>query len=102
MGARIEGDGTTRRITGGNFHVQGKVDAENFGTMMRIFSGICSIFDGNTIITGNESLRERLMELLLEALESTGTRCTSDNGLPSVTVRGPNRGGRVSIGDVSL
>ena len=84
--------GTSRRS-----RVAGFVDAENSGTTMRIFAGICSMFDGESTITGDDSLRKRPMGPLLSALEQTGTVCESDNGLPPVTVRGPNRGGRVSI-----
>ena len=99
---RAMGAGTSERdgvwtIEGGDLHTPGHVDAENSGTTMRIFAGICSMFDGESTITGDESLRKRPMGPLLEALESTGAVCTSNCGLPPVTVRGPNHGGRVSI-----
>ena len=99
---RAMGAGTSEKdgiwtIEGGDLHTPGHVDAENSGTTMRIFAGICSMFDGESTITGDESLRKRPMGPLLAALESTGAVCTSDGGLPPVTVRGPNRGGRVSI-----
>ena len=99
---RAMGAGTSEKdgiwtIEGGDLHTPGHVDAENSGTTMRIFAGICSMFDGESTITGDESLRKRPMGPLLATLESTGAVCTSDGGLPPVTVRGPNRGGRVSI-----
>ena len=97
MGAKVTEEGGAEVITGGDLHAPGHVDAENSGTTMRIFSGICSMFDGETTITGDESLRKRPMGPLLEALEANGTTCSSQNGLPPVTIRGPNRGGRVSI-----
>lgn len=97
MGALIEEDGDDLVITGGGLHTPRYVDAENSGTTMRIFAGISSMFDGETTITGDESLRKRPMGPLLEALESTGAVCTSNSGLPPVTVTGPNRGGNVSI-----
>ena len=87
MGAAVVEDGDAEVITGGDLHTPGHVDAENSGTTMRIFSGICSMFDGETTITGDESLRKRPMGPLLEALEANGTTCSSQNGLP----------GRVSI-----
>lgn len=103
MGARAEVDGSTVRITGGDLHApEGIVDADNSGTTMRIFAGLCSMFDREVTITGDESLRKRPMGRLLDALEQTGTVCRSDNGLPPVTVKGPNRGGDVHIdGSVS-
>ncbi len=97
MGADVEVGDDAIIIGGGKLHAPGLVDAENSGTTMRIFSGICSMFDKDVTITGDESLRKRPMGPLLEALEENGTVCSSQNGLPPVTVRGPNRGGRVSI-----
>ena len=97
MGADVAEEDGLKVITGGDLHAPGHVDAENSGTTMRIFAGICSMFDGETTITGDESLRKRPMGPLLEALGANGTVCSSRNGLPPVTVRGPNRGGKVSI-----
>ena len=102
MGATTDMENGIWTIGGGNLHTPGFVDAENSGTTMRIFAGICSMFDGESTITGDESLRKRPMGPLLTALESVGATCTSNDGLPPVTVKGPNRGGRVSIdGSVS-
>ena len=97
MGAGIADDGDDKVISGGDLHAPGFVDAENSGTTMRIFAGICSMFDGESTITGDDSLRKRPMGPLLAALEQTGTVCTSNGGLPPVVIKGPNRGGRVSI-----
>lgn len=102
MGAEVDEDGLAMVINGGRLQTPGHVDAENSGTTMRIFAGICSMFDGETVIDGDESLRKRPMGPLLEALEVNGAVCSSNNGLPPVTVRGPNHGGKVSIdGSVS-
>lgn len=97
MGAEVDA-GDRIVIDGGNLHAPGSVvDAENSGTTMRIFTGICSMFDRDVVITGDESLRKRPMGPLLDALSINGTRCSSNGGLPPVTVRGPNPGGRVRI-----
>ncbi len=102
MGAKVDIADDAVVITGGDLHAPGTVDAENSGTTMRIFAGICSMFDREVTITGDESLRKRPMGPLLRALEANGTVCSSNDGLPPVTVRGPNTGGRVSIdGSVS-
>lgn len=97
MGAEITEDGDGFRISGGRLHAPEMVDADNSGTTMRIFAGLSSMFDSPVTITGDASLRKRPMGPLLDALSQTGTSCTSDNGLPPVTVCGPNRGGDVSI-----
>lgn len=86
------------RITGGNLHApDGPVDAGNSGTTMRIMTGVSSIFDREVVITGDASLRRRPMGPLLDALRQMGVRTSSDNGMPPVSVTGPNRGGRVDI-----
>lgn len=103
MGAHAEVDGSTVRIDGGDLHApKDIVDADNSGTTMRIFAGLCSMFDSEVTITGDESLRKRPMGKLLDALEQTGTVCRSNDGLPPVTIKGPNHGGDVHIdGSVS-
>ncbi len=103
MGARVSVDGGTVSVDGGGLSAPGEpVDCLNSGTTMRIMAGLCSMFDEPVTITGDESLRRRPMGPLLEALESCGVECSSENGLPPVTVRGPCRGGRITIrGDVS-
>lgn len=103
MGATVSVNGQTAVVDGGKLSApQMPIDALNSGTTMRILTGICSVFDRPVTITGDESLRKRPMGPLLKALESCGVSCASDNGLPPVTVQGPNRGGPVSIdGSVS-
>lgn len=103
MGARVSLDGGTAVVDGGDLSApKGPVDALNSGTTMRILTGLCSMFDSPVTITGDDSLRKRPMGPLLEALSGCGVECSSDGGLPPVTVKGPNRGGDVSIrGDVS-
>jgi 3-phosphoshikimate 1-carboxyvinyltransferase len=64
---------------------------------MRIFSGLASMFDEEINITGDDSLKKRPMGPLLDALTQTGTVCTSAGGRPPVSIRGPNRGGKIHI-----
>ena len=98
MGASVSLEGQDATVDGGDLRAPAApIDAMNSGTTMRILTGICSSFDRPVTITGDESLRKRPMGPLLAALESTGAVCTSNGGLPPVTVKGPNRGGKVSI-----
>ncbi len=98
MGAVVSMDGDTATIDGGDLSAPAvPVDAKNSGTTMRLLSGICSMFDKPVTITGDESLKKRPMGPLLDALTSCGARCSSNDGLPPVTIQGPNRGGAVSI-----
>ncbi len=103
IGASAVDDDGRVKVEGGSLHAPTEtVDVANSGTTMRIFSGIASIFDSPVTITGDESIRKRPMGPLLDALGSLGVSCASKNGLPPVTIKGPNRGGNVRIeGNIS-
>lgn len=73
------------------------IDAANSGTTIRIAACIASLFSHEITLTGDESLQKRPMRPLLDALESIGARCSSENGMPPVKVTGKIRGGDVSI-----
>lgn len=90
-------------ISGGKLHAPKiTVDADNSGTTMRIFTGLCSMFDEPVTITGDESLLKRPMGPLLKTLEQSGIECVSTGGFPPITVKGPNKGGVMKInGSVS-
>lgn len=96
-GAEILPDGRVS-IKGGSLHAPTVVvDADNSGTTMRIFTGLCSMFDRPITITGDESLLKRPMGPLLDTLEQSGVECESDKGLPPITVKGPSDGGVMRI-----
>lgn len=78
------------------------IDAANSGTTIRIASAIAGLIDGKSLLTGDDSLRKRPMQPLLNALESIGATCTSTNGNPPLSIMGKIRGGEVTIpGNIS-
>jgi len=78
------------------------IDVRNSGTTLRIMTSIGGLCHGKVILTGDESIRRRPMQPLLDALEQLGVRTTSVDGKPPVTVQGPLRGGDCRIrGDIS-
>ncbi|MDA7940690.1 MAG: 3-phosphoshikimate 1-carboxyvinyltransferase [Nitrosopumilus sp.] len=97
MGASIDegGDIVIRDPIGGG---DAEIDAGNSGTTMRMAAGIAALRPARTTIRGDDSLQRRPMGALLSALEQAGASCTSEGGLPPVSVTGPMRGGAVSIG----
>ncbi len=80
------------------------IDCRNSGTTMRLVTACGSLADGLTVLTGDESLRNRPQGPLLQALRTLGGRAesTRSNGQAPLVVGGPISGGDVSIrGDVS-
>lgn len=79
-----------------------KIDAQNSGTTIRIATAIASLAKNKTVLTGDESLRQRPMQPLLDALESLGAKCSSTEGKPPITVYGIIKGGEINIpGNIS-
>ena len=78
------------------------IDAANSGTTIRIATAISALANDKIILTGDSSLKKRPMQPLLDALESLGAKCSSDNGSPPISVAGMIKGGEVKIpGNVS-
>lgn len=63
-------DVSDERITvdGSVLREPGEINVENSGTTMRLLTGICSLFAGETTLTGDESIKKRPMGPLLDAL----------------------------------
>jgi 3-phosphoshikimate 1-carboxyvinyltransferase len=74
-----------------------EINAENSGTTIRIASGIASLFSKEITLTGDDSLKKRPMQPLLDSLESIGAKCTSTNGNPPIKITGKISGGDVTI-----
>ena len=74
-----------------------EINAKNSGTTIRIASGIASLFRNEIMLTGDSSLQKRPMQPLLDALESMGARCTSNEGKPPIKIIGRISGGNVTI-----
>ena len=98
IGALVNRRGNEVLIHGGDLHAPSEtIDADNSGTTLRIFAGIASIFDDWVKITGDESLKKRPMLPLLEALGQMGVQHRSSNGKPPVEIKGPSKGGKITI-----
>jgi len=72
---------------------------------LRFLTPVCALAEGISVLTGNEGLRRRPIEPLLDALRQLGVQCYSTRGegcLPIIVFGGGIRGGGASIrGDVS-
>ena len=78
------------------------IDAKNSGTTIRIAAAIASLSGGKTVLSGDESLIQRPMQPLLDALEAIGAKCSSTDGKPPISVMGIAKGGEIAIpGNIS-
>tara|TARA_Y100000590_G_scaffold393544_1_gene471929 strand:+ start:2681 stop:3943 length:1263 start_codon:yes stop_codon:yes gene_type:complete len=78
------------------------INAENSGTTIRISIAIAALSGGNTILTGDESLRKRPMQPILDSLEKMGVKTESENGKPPIHIDGKIQGKEITInGDIS-
>lgn len=99
LGAEVTTEGDQVTVVGGRSRLRppdDPIDLGNSGTGLRLLAGLVATLDGETTLTGDESLRGRPMDRVAEPLtrmgagvEGEGPRC-----LPPVTVRG---GGLVGI-----
>ena len=78
------------------------INAENSGTTIRIAIAIAALSGGNTILSGDDSLRKRPMQPILDALETMKVETESDDGKPPIRINGKIQGNEISIsGDIS-
>ena len=59
------------------------INAENSGTTIRIAIAIAALSGGNTRLTGDDSLRKRPMQPILDALETMGAVSYTHLTLPT-------------------
>ena len=84
--------------TNGKIKAPGKtVDMGNSGTSLRIFSALASLSDSKISFDGDNSLRTRLMQPLLSALELLGASAESAGGKCPLSIQGPLKGGKTRI-----
>lgn len=91
--------------TGGNLKPPEDVlDVRNSGTTLRLVSSAATLAPEYTILTGDDSLRTRPMQELIQSLEKLDASIYSsrNNGKAPIIVKGGLKGGKTSIrGDVS-
>jgi 3-phosphoshikimate 1-carboxyvinyltransferase len=91
--------------TAGELQIPGDVlDLKNSGTTLRLATTMASLAPGCTVLTGDDSLRTRPMQPLLEALAKLGVKARSsrDNGMAPIIIEHGFPGGTTRIrGDVS-
>ena len=94
LGVRIERNDHEVMVNGiganGLRKPHGDLDCGNSGTTMRLLAGILAGQNFESTLTGDESLRSRPMQRIIEPLEMMGARVSSANGRAPLTVHGKN------------
>lgn len=65
-----------------------ELNCGNSGSTMRMLAGVLAGQDFTSTLNGDESLRQRPMQRVIEPLERTGARLNSENGRPPLVIRG--------------
>ncbi|HKG72480.1 MAG TPA: hypothetical protein VKA87_11300, partial [Nitrososphaeraceae archaeon] len=104
LGANIIHNNNTLRIEGKRRFdpPDNIVNAENSGTTIRFLTVMSAlVHKGFTVLTGDESLRKRPMQPILDALQQLGVQCysTKMNGTPPLIVRGGGIKGGTAVID---
>jgi 3-phosphoshikimate 1-carboxyvinyltransferase len=92
LGATVELEGETARITGVGLHgltpPAAPIDCGNAGTLMRLLAGILAGQKGRFELTGDESLSRRPLERVAEPLRTMGARVETTEGHAPLVVDG--------------
>ena len=107
LGAEITHEGATAQVKGRHSFdpPENIVNAENSGTTIRIMTAMsCLVKTGYTVLTGDESLRKRPMQPILDALAQLGVEAysTKGNGTPPLVVKGGGIRGGTTVVDGSI
>ena len=104
VGARIQREDNLWRVTGGYLREPREdLFCGESATTLRFMTAICSLVPGECRLTAGPSLSERPVGPLVEALKKLGVKCSCEDNVAPVTVKGGKlRGGLTEIrGEIS-
>ncbi|MHC1702379.1 MAG: 3-phosphoshikimate 1-carboxyvinyltransferase [Tenuifilaceae bacterium] len=97
LGAKIEKKDDSLFINGGLSLPKTPLNCGESGLSVRMFSAIVSTLDGEVTLTGHGTLLNRPMSIVENSLKSLCEKCQTNNGKLPIIVRGPLKGGEVTI-----
>ncbi|MFA5106555.1 MAG: 3-phosphoshikimate 1-carboxyvinyltransferase [Candidatus Micrarchaeia archaeon] len=97
LGARVSKKGGSVEITGGRPEKGGVLDCHESGLSLRMFTPIAALYGHEFTITGTGSILKRPVGMVQKPLARLGAKCSTNNGLPPIRVRGPLKGGKTSV-----
>ena len=79
------------------------IDVGNSGTTLRIAVSTASLIDGYTVFTGDEQIRSRPIQPLLDALSNLGAEAisTKRNGKAPLIIKGRIKGGNTKLDSIT-
>ena len=103
MGAEVVTgfDVTVKGMGGIPKNIEKLIDVGNSGTTLRILTAVAALSDKPVTFDGDESIRTRQMEPLLNALAKLGAQVNSKNGKCPFTIQGPVKGGQTTVDGMS-
>jgi 3-phosphoshikimate 1-carboxyvinyltransferase len=93
LGCRVEAEGSVWQVSGraGRFRApDGPLDVMNSGTTARFLTAAAALAEGPVVVDGNERMRERPIQALVDALLRLGAGCETlgADGCPPVRIEG--------------
>ena len=97
LGANIDGNANYLIVDGGLKLPARPLNCGESGLSIRMFSPIASTLNGDITLIGDGSLMNRPMQIISDALNQFGVECSTANGFLPIQVKGPIKGGRISV-----
>ncbi|KAB2871056.1 MAG: 3-phosphoshikimate 1-carboxyvinyltransferase [Bacteroidales bacterium] len=97
LGATIDGDANQLIVDGGLKLPARPLNCGESGLSIRMFSPIASTLNGDITLIGEGSLMNRPMQIITDALNQFGVECSTANGFLPIQVKGPMKGGQISV-----
>jgi len=79
------------------FPIPYSLNVGNSGTTLYLALAVAGLQTEAVQFTGDEQIQKRSAAPLLDALAGLGVRCESNNGCAPITIKGPWKGGKVSL-----
>ncbi|MDR1868639.1 MAG: 3-phosphoshikimate 1-carboxyvinyltransferase [Treponema sp.] len=92
-GWKVKGNNNFSSLPASHF----QIDVGNSGTTLYLALAIAGLQSGSVEFTGDEQIKKRSAAPLLDALSGLGVQCESSGGCAPITIKGPWKGGKVSI-----